>query len=213
MSLIGSIVKYVSPTRGTTYGVVESYDDKSVAKGKVAVSHAVFPHAEVVPQDGLTKVPYVLGSPSFYRRDLGISWGIDEYHDYVALQQLLHELRASKNESGKIEVGDLFAVGVADGAAHYCVTKVFKRTCRVEWRGFCLDRWHDHHFGWGGTFPIADIERYVDKDNEAREAHSRSHQRIEATKAAFGELVKDFADRFGEAPPDIVGDTLAAELL
>lgn len=57
-------------------------------------------------------------------------------------------------------VGAKFSIGVADGSANYVVTKVNKKTCVVAWRGFGADDYYDHHFGGGGTFPIADVSRY-----------------------------------------------------
>ena len=37
------------------------------------------------------------------------------------------------------------------------VAKVNRKTCKVEWWGFCLDRWGDRWLGYGRTVPISDI--------------------------------------------------------
>jgi hypothetical protein len=53
--------------------------------------------------------------------------------------------------------GALFGVGVADGTAWYVVKSVGKTTCRIEWRGFCPDRYIHLMFGYGGSFRIRDV--------------------------------------------------------
>ena len=83
-----------------------------------------------------------------------------EYDRYI--NDALKEHRRKSDEAGEGLVKDkMFTVPVADGCAYYVVTKVNKKTCQVEWRGFSLDRYSDHHFGMGGKYPIADIARYV----------------------------------------------------
>ena len=37
------------------------------------------------------------------------------------------------------------------------VAKVNRKTCKVEWQGFRLDRWVDRWLGYGRTVPISDI--------------------------------------------------------
>ena len=96
------------------------------------------------------------------RRHRPSEWeGGDEIH--VAVREAFkkaQEIDAALPDG--VHVGSLFSIGVADGAAWYVVTKVSKKTCEVEWRGFGGgDRYTDHHFRWGGKFPVADVARYV----------------------------------------------------
>jgi len=82
-----------------------------------------------------------------------------EYDRYI--NDALKEHRRKSDEAGEGLVKDkMFTVPVADGCAYYVVTKVNKKTCNIEWRGFCLDQWHDGTLGWGGSFPIHCIEHH-----------------------------------------------------
>jgi hypothetical protein len=133
----------------TIYGVVDSYSDdakKYAKEGKVLVSDAISPRSYVVLDSQLT--------------DIGIE--DREYNDHLLAEFIRAKaVSASNPDDGVLRVGDFFGVPVADGKAWYVVTKVNKTTCMVEWRGFCADRWTDHHFGWGGRFSVASVLRYT----------------------------------------------------
>ena len=86
--------------------------------------------------------------------------GGDEYQQYVRAEAKKACALSDSLPPG-VQVGKMFSIGVGDGQADYVVTKVMRSNCQVEWRGFSMDRWTDHHFGWGGSFPIKDIARYV----------------------------------------------------
>lgn len=144
----------------TIFGICETYheDAKSAAaRGEVIVSDAVLPVQYEVREDQIVDIPIELGRCN---RKTDEYEGGDEYRNYVAAQFKIAK-QLSDSLPGGVQVGALFGVGVADGIAWYVVTKVGKRTCRVEWRGFCIDRYYDHHFGSGGSFPIAEVARYV----------------------------------------------------
>lgn len=83
----------------------------------------------------------------------------DEYRvrEHVAAELLSYKL----GKVQKLQKGQMFAVGVADGSAYYVVTKVNPKTCDVEWRGFCPDRWVDQVLGYGCRQPRQQIERLI----------------------------------------------------
>jgi hypothetical protein len=90
------------------------------------------------------------------RFDMGIEFEIQD-----AWRNLWADYYRAVNESlTAFGPGALFSVGVGDGSADYVVTKVTKTKAHVEWVGICGDDYYDHHFGGGGVFPLADVQRY-----------------------------------------------------
>lgn len=155
------LVKFVDPTLKTRYGVVlDNYSAQAKAlaqEGKDLVIDAVLPVSYVVFDKDLVDIKFKLG----HCDASGKFVGIDEYQAYIQ-DELAKAKAVSEALPDGVHVGSLFWLDVGDGRAWYVVTKVNRRTCKVEWRGFCMDRWTDHHFGWGGVFPIEEIKRYVD---------------------------------------------------
>lgn len=146
----------------TIYGICESYGEEAEAaksRKEVIVSDAVLPAQYRVPEKQIVDIPLEIGqyNPTTHKFE-----GADELHQHVATE-FKKAIELSDSLPDGVQVGALFGLGVGDGTAWYVVTKVGKRTCRIEWRGFCLDRYFDHHFGCGGTFPIADVARYVER--------------------------------------------------
>jgi hypothetical protein len=84
--------------------------------------------------------------------------------------------RAISDRCDGVEVGAMFSIGVADGSAWYVIVKVNPKTVDVEWRGFCPDRWRDHHFGNGGRFDKSDVERYVRADQGLKKLFARKEK-------------------------------------
>lgn len=163
----------------TIFGIVRyaSSLDKDAqaakARGEVIVDDAVFPVAYRVKEADLTDIKSEFGSLDPKTREFV---GGDELRQYVQAE-LKKAVEADEKVKDGVGVGSMFRVGVADGYASYVVTKVNKKkTCKVEWRGFCADRWTDHHFGWGGTFKLDDVARYVESE--------RATNRIFAKKKA-----------------------------
>ena len=70
-------------------------------------------------------------------------------------------MRKSKEAGEGVAKNKLFTVSVADGYAYYVVTKVNKKSVKIEWRGFCPDRYADGTLGYGGTFPMHCIENHI----------------------------------------------------
>lgn len=152
----------------TIFGIVEQYSDraKKLAKeGAVIVSDAVLPVAYQVQEKDLIDIEM----SSEYDHKRGCMK--DEFSLYVA-----DEFDKAKKLSASLKglkPGKMFAVGVADGAAYYVVTEVGKKTCKVEWRGFCPDRWHCQILGAGGAFPVSAIKPQIQREETLNEIFGR----------------------------------------
>lgn len=167
-------VKFVQNGK-TIYGLV--YDNgkgqfadpeakKWAAKGKLIVADAILPKSHVVDEKDLIDIEL----SSDYNQEKGCM--NDEYGNHVA-----DEYDKAKKLSDSIKgfgVGKMFYLGVADGTAHYVVTKVFKATCEVEWRGFCPDRYSDQILGWGGRFPTSRIRPLIEREEGIRSIFSKT---------------------------------------
>jgi hypothetical protein len=199
-------VKFADNDHGTFYGIANtsSFDERvqrEAQRGRVLVKHAVFPKSIAVPGERLIDIPL----------DFGVQYDEEtEYHKYVALQSLLHEIRNERIPAGMLSVGHLLHVPVGDGHASYCVTHVKRTLCRIEWRGFCLDRWVARPWGWGGEFRRKDVEPLVLSEIRltgivAEEQDSR-RDKLEKAAARF---LPEFTERYG-LPRDVLD--LAAEL-
>ncbi len=150
----------------TRYGLVDEYHPQAkidAKKGLLIVNCLIGSDICSVPMANVTDVPrsQAVGYDASYNNEAGIWWGGGEFDDFVELCHLAAMIRESRLTGDKLQPGHQFSIGVADGSANYVVTKVMRKNCDVEWRGWCPDRWHDHHYGSGGRFPIADVIRYV----------------------------------------------------
>ena len=93
------------------------------------------------------------------------AWPLDEdmtggdAFDQYCHQEYMKALEASKKNGNVLGVGTMITTPVGDGSAFYVVTEVRKKTCRIEWRGFHPDRWHNNMLGRGGSFPVDMISR------------------------------------------------------
>lgn len=144
----------------TRYGIVEEYskEAKEAKKnGQSIVEDAITPRRYVLESKDLIEVPF---SPPIWNKEHE-EFLCGEYDEYVA-SEFKKALKIS-NELDNIGIGSLIMVPVADGWASYVVTKVNKKTCKIEWRGFSMDRWVDMMFGYGGTFDINLIEKIVNR--------------------------------------------------
>lgn len=158
------------------FGVVrgsplDSDVQEAAKRGEVLVDDAVTTTVYLVKESDLTDIDFACGH---YDRAKDELVGGDEFQQHVYAEHKKALEASARIESG-VGVGSMFRIGVGDGYAHYVVTKVNKKTCKVEWRGFCLDRWTDHHFGWGGTFPLDEVARHVER--------GRALERLFAKKA------------------------------
>lgn len=124
------------------YGIVQRYNQRAEEHfrqtGRVFVEDAIYPRAYDMDIAQLVPIPCTFEEC--------------EYRNYVDAE-CNKAIDASDLLPDQICPGKLFRVCVADGYAWYVVTKVNKKTIRIEWRGFSLDRYVDRRFGYGGTFP------------------------------------------------------------
>ena len=151
--LDGSQTRY-----GLCYGKYGSFFSKKEPRpGYVFVNEALTGRMHEVPEVNLTDIPAYFGT---YNQKTGEFENQDEYHTYVQ-NELKKALEISDKAGPGLQVGKLFAVGVADGTAWYVVTQVNKRNCNIEWRGYDFDRYRDQVLGWGGNIPKKNIEHLV----------------------------------------------------
>lgn len=133
---------------GVHYGTIRSdYNAEQQAAmkiGEIVVDDAIYPKSYQLKLSDVIKLK-----------------SYQEIIDYTTLVCTQHLLEASKLPTDKLVAGRLFVTPVADGVAYYIITKVSKINCNVEWRGFCPDRWVDRLFGYGGSFRIKDVSRFV----------------------------------------------------
>jgi hypothetical protein len=89
---------------------------------------------------------------------------------------------------------------LGDKFADYAVTDVRRDWCTVEWRGWCGDRWFDHHFRSGGEFRIKEVQRYVDRFGYIN-ALFQPKENKGPTKVEFLETLKSmFEETYGFLP-------------
>jgi hypothetical protein len=144
------------------YGVVDRWGEESVQyyenKQQVIVNDAITPAQHVVAVEALVPIDTTFNP-------------LDEYAAFVEEQYQTAKGRSDGLPVG-LHVGKMFRVPKGDGYAHYVVTKVNKKTVDIEWRGYCLDRWVDDRFGYGGREKREDIEMFVRREDGARRLFS-----------------------------------------
>ncbi len=145
------------------YGIVDHLPRarREFDRGNCIVAHAYLPVSLAVPIASVTEIQLSrdpINQPDEYDRFVRA-----EYDRAQALSDSLGETLAP---------GKLFSIGVADGQAWYVVTKVTPKTCTVEWRGFCADRYTDQVLGWEGTFPRRVIEPLAIRQHRLRSIFS-----------------------------------------
>ena len=132
------------------YGIVASYGEEveeAKKKGMIIIEDAVLPTCYSVRLEEAEIVEIPFGTPG-WDKEKNCSIPGDEYSEYV--QNEFDKTReASKKATGL--KGKMFSMSVADGRAYYVITKENKKTVRVEWRGFCMDRYTDSILGWECT--------------------------------------------------------------
>ena len=140
-------VKWVDHKGVTHYGIyVMDQKEYKPPKGYAAVEDAILPVSHFVHKSMLVDLPCTFNG---------------EYDKFVQAEYDKAQAISDKIK-GKVAVGSMFSLPVGDGRACYVITKVAGKTCDVEWRGFSLDRWHDHYFGGGRRrVPVSEIKRYV----------------------------------------------------
>ena len=138
------------------YGSVDTHDDQSeelFSQGLLIVNTAVLNQLGSIP---IERVEAAL-SPNHVS---GGRWDAYEVDVYVEAEYQKAKALAESLPEG-LHVNKIFSTGVADGHAHYIVTKVNQKTCEVEHRGFCPDNYYDQVLRGGGRFPRSTIEPLI----------------------------------------------------
>lgn len=152
-------------SRKWRYGIVNRYSDDALKEWNnrrlLLVEDAVLPIAEWVDFDNSEIVEISLLSYP------------NEFDAYVEKEL---EKAQEKSDAATGLKDKMFAVGVADGSAYYVVTKENKKTVKIEWRGFCPDRWTDHFFGYGGSFDKNRIASMIKRNEGLRELFSEGKE-------------------------------------
>ena len=152
---------------GMKYGIVDRCDDQAkalFAEGKCVVADVLVPSSVVVDIADLTEIPLGVEANEVDR------WVESEF--YKAAEH-------SDSLGPGVQAGKLFSRPVGDGHAWYLVTVADSDTCRVEWRGFCPDRWVDDLLGTGMTLSVARVEPFMRR----RLLHSFGDQYEQETKS------------------------------
>lgn len=134
----------------------DMYTESDVKDDEVLVEDAVTAQTYIVKVADVEEVKMELGTD-----DRGLRTFVDDYHQYIEDEFE----KATKNVPDSFGKGSMLSVGVGDGSAWYVVTKVNKKTCDIEWRGFCADRYTDQFLGYGGRFDRDRIEPLVERRN------------------------------------------------
>lgn len=160
----GHNIKFKVDGGETCFGTLREREGKT---GLWKVDDAVHPYYHLVEESDILDV---IGYGKF---DFKTGTWSDEYSQHVDAEFK----KAQKLSDGLppgVHKGTLFSIGVADGYAWYVVTKVNKKTCDVEWRGFCPDHYRDHYFGLGRKrVPLKDVEPYVRHKKALRDMFSK----------------------------------------
>lgn len=150
--------------RKTLYGIWHGKEahfsdgKRQAAEGKVWIEEAITGVYYEVPEPDITDIEDKWGT---YDRMTGELTDADEYDMYVNVAYLKAKAKSDALPNRAVVAGKMFQMPIADGSAYYVITRVNKTTVRVEWRGFCSDRWVDRMLGYGGSFRKQDIERLV----------------------------------------------------
>lgn len=145
------------------YGVCNKYSPEAKTHyeqtGKILIEDAIFPVARSVDLDALIPI------------ESGFS-GKNEFYDMMDRELERVQAMSDALPQGIVK-GKLFRVPCGDGYAWYIVTKVNKKTVKIEWRGFSGDRWVDQRFGLGGSVPVEMVERFIRYEEGVRQLFSK----------------------------------------
>ena len=131
--------------------------------GKVAIGDAVLPASYVYRYADLEIVDIAFSTGVWDKEKNDFTPG-DEFAKHIDDE---FQKAMDKSKKAKGLVGKMFSINVADGFAHYVITRENKKTVRVEWRGFCPDRYTDQMIGWEGLVDKRQATRMVRREESA----------------------------------------------
>jgi len=130
-------------------------------KGQAGIADAILPKSYLIKYDE-TEIVDIPHTPPDYDKETGTFIPTNEFTKYIDQEHEKAKIKALNSETLK---NKMFKVGVADGYACYIVTKVNKKTVRVEWRGFAGgDRYTDQMMGWECTVDKSRVEQMVKRE-------------------------------------------------
>jgi hypothetical protein len=144
------------------FGDVDSYGDEVKAywkKGQILICDPVTGQDTLADLEAIEYEKQPFGWTEY---DTVTNMSIDTEYDRYINDAYKAAMALSDSLPDGVVKGKLFSVGVGDGSASYVVTKVNKKSVKIEWRGFCPDQWVDQTLGYGGSFPKHCIERHCD---------------------------------------------------
>ncbi len=193
----------------TRYGTVRAFYEKTQVKsdkpiidaaerGNLLVDDMILPVCIEVPEALCVKVDWD-------------DAGMKAFEKAANKEALALAAKAGKG----VQVGKMFSLPVADGAAHYVVTAVKGTKCDVEWRGWNNgDRYVDHYFGWGRkNVPVATVRKYVSRAEGMAELFKQKEPNFIEAQAdgtivhycnGFGQFVR--CEVVNQPPTDWHGD-------
>ena len=139
--------------------------------GMVYVADAVLPKQFTAREVDLEEIP-IGNYGNVLSDDVLQQFPDDALGQYVAK----HYAEASRRDKAlkKFGVGALLSYAVADGYAHYVVTRMQAlRTCTLEWRGYGPDRYSCPVLGAGATLPIGRVKQLWESKRRLRELFSK----------------------------------------
>ena len=155
------------------FGEVNKYHpqaEEEWEKGNLVVCDALTGKPWLVP---VSEMDYEKQDFSWNKTDPETGFCIDtEFDRYLNDEYKAHSERDKAAGEG-LKVHRMFHMGVADGSAHYVITKVNKKTCRIEWRNFGADNYYHDVFHGGGTFPKDIIEDQIRRQDSFKKLFGR----------------------------------------
>ena len=201
-------VSFDHPTEGKVFGQADTFDDDAFAQakeGRIIVRHSVYRYSRgpyAVKAEKIT--PHKMGySREYAAEDVAKSvgfmfWGESPHDDYESMEELAHAIRFERNtDEEKVQVNDMFRIGIADGCAVYVVASISGNRCNVEWRGLAADDYYDHHFGGGGTYAVSSVARYVLAEKGTRKLFHRNQEQGVDKPKAFEKLLAEYEKNHG----------------
>jgi len=134
------------------YGRVVTYNEEAerlVKEGKLLVADAIYPYTWVLTEDDIHDLP------------------AEKFGEYEKFVHKMHDsaLKLSNSLEG-CQPGKLFHFTAYDDYAYYVVTKVGKKVCHLEWRGFSMDGYTDPVLDYKGIITRERCEELVaDQDS------------------------------------------------
>jgi hypothetical protein len=136
-------------SKGWHYGIQVRFDKQAdklwKAKGWLTISDCLLPRTYMIDSKD-TEIVEIERTDGKWHTELD---------SFVEAE---HKKALEVSNKAKGMVGKVLRLGVGDGYAWYTVVKETGRKVKVEWRGFCPDRWTDQILGWGGTFDTSTIK-------------------------------------------------------